>query len=220
MEDDRCKEPRGRHSLSSEVKRKDGMVSTLDEHVYDELIDKEDTKTKSQRMCLDSLQSGNSNSTIPVSQRRPFSYYNVPNMSKRNPDHGDSTAIEFASRRNTDAVPSTKKTERRGGMVGVVKPSGHKVKLQEVVRPPYIKIVKPVNSSSDIDSLSIQDLGEYLHILNIGQYAERLADAQIDGILLRELDEHILNEEFGFKRFEAIKLMKFARHGHLPKPSE
>jgi hypothetical protein len=36
----------------------------------------------------------------------------------------------------------------------------------------------------------------------------------------KELDEQILNEEFGFKRFEAIKLMKFARHGHLPKPSE
>jgi hypothetical protein len=216
LEDDRCKEPNRRHSLSSEVKRMDRMVSTLDEHVYDELIDREGTKTKSQRSCLDSLQSRNSNSTIPVSQRRPFSYGNVPNMDKRNPDHVDRTAIEFAFRRNTDVVPSTKKTERRGGMVGVVKPSGHKVKLQEVVQD--IKSVKPVNSSSDIDSLSIRDLGEYLHILKIGQYAERLADAQIDGILLKELDEQILNDEFGFKWFEAIKLMKFARHGHLPKP--
>ena len=71
-------------------------------------------------------------------------------------------------------------------MVGGAKPSGHKVKLQDVVRPPDIKIVKPVNSSSDIDSLLIGDLGEYLHILNIGQYAEQLADAQIDGILLKE----------------------------------
>jgi hypothetical protein len=44
-------------------------------------------------------------------------------------------------------------------MVGVVKPSGHKVKLQKVVQD--IKMVKPVNSSSDIDSLSIQNLGEY-----------------------------------------------------------
>jgi hypothetical protein len=42
-------------------------------------------------------------------------------------------------------------------MVGVVKPSGHKVKLQEVVQD--IRSVKPVNSSSDIDSLSIRDLG-------------------------------------------------------------
>ena len=202
------------------MKRKDGMSSTLDEHVYDELIDKEDTKTKCQRSCLDSLQPVNSNSTIPVSQSHSFSYCNVPNMSKRNPDHVDSTVIESPSSKNTDAVPSKKKNERRGGMVGVVKPSGHKVKLQEVVRPPDIKIVKPVNSTSDIDSLLIQDLGEYLHILNIGQYAEQLADAQIDGILLKELDEQILTEEFGFKRFEAIKLMKFARHGHLPKPSK
>ena len=64
----------------------------------------------------------------------------------------------------------------------------------------------------------IRDLGQYLHILNIGQYAEQLVDAQIDGILLKGLDEEILIGEFGFKRFEAIKLMKFARHGHLPKP--
>jgi hypothetical protein len=49
---------------------------------------------------------------------------------------------------------------RRVGMVGVVKPSSYKVKLQDVVRPPDIKIVKPVNSSSDIDSLLIQDLAE------------------------------------------------------------
>ena len=105
------------------------------------------------------------------------SLINVPNMSKRNPDHVDSTVIESLSSKNTDAVPSTKKNERRGGMVGVVKLSGHKVKLQDVVCPPDIKIVKPVNSSSDIDSLLIQDLGEYLHILNIGQSAEQLADA-------------------------------------------
>ena len=141
-------------------------------------------------------------------------------MSKWNPDNVDSSVIESASRKNTDAVPSTEKTERRRSMVWVVKPSCHKVKLQDVVRPPDIQIVKPVNSSSDIYSLLIGDLGEYLLILNIGQYAEKLADAQIGGILLKELDEQILTEEFGFKRFEAIKLMKFARHGHLPKPSQ
>ena len=154
--------------------------------------------SESQRSCLDSLQPGNSNTTIPVSQSHQFSYCNVPNMNKWNPDHVDSSVIESASSKNTDAVPSTEKTERRRSMVGVVKPSCHKVKLQDVVRPPDIKIVKPVNSSSDIDSLLIRDLGEYLHILNIGQYAEKLADAQIGGILLKELDEQILIEEFSF----------------------
>ena len=299
LKDDRRKKPRRRHSLYtfySKVKRKKRMSSTLDEYVYEDIIDTEDTKAKSQSSCLDSLQPGKRNSTIPVSQSHSFSFFKRPNMRKKNPDHVYSTVIESASSKNTDAVPSTKKTERRGdmvggakpsgqincldslqpgnrnstipvsqshsfsffkrpkmrkknpdhvdstviesassentdavpstknterrrGMEGGVKPSGHKVKLQDVVRPPDIRIVKPVNSPSDIDSLLIQDLGQYLHILNIGQYAEQLADAQIDGILLKELDEQILVEEFGFKRFEAIKLMKFARHGYLPKPS-
>jgi hypothetical protein len=48
---------------------------------------------------------------------------------------------------------------------------------------------------------------------HIGQYAGKLSDAHIDGTLLKELDDAILVEEFGFKRFEALKLMRFARHG-------
>ena len=290
LKDDRRKKPRRRHSLYtffSKVKRKNRMSSTLYEHVYENIIDTEDTKAKSQSSlqpgkrnstipvsqshsfsffkrpnmrkknpdhvdstviesasskntdavpstkkterrgdmvggakpsgqinCLDSLQPGNRKSTIPVSQSHSFSFFKRPKMRKKNPDHVDSTVIESASSENTDAVPSTKETERQGGMVGDAKPSGHEVKLQD------IEIVKPVSSSSDIGSLLIRDLGQYLHILNLGQYAEQLADAQIDGILLKELDEQILVEEFGFKRFEAIKLMNFARHGYLPKPSE
>jgi hypothetical protein len=69
------------------MKRKDGRSSTLDEDVYDDIIDKEDTKTKRQSSCLDSLQPGNSNNTIRISQSHPFSYCNVPNMSKTIPDH-------------------------------------------------------------------------------------------------------------------------------------
>ena len=199
---------------SSSDKKADAVPSTKNTERRGSMVG--GSKPSGQRSCLDSLQPEN----IPVSQSHPFFFCNVPSMGKKNPDHVDSTVIESAFSKNTDVVPSTKKTERRGAMVGVVKPSGYKVKLQDVVRPPDIKIVKPVNSSSDIDSLLIQDLAEYLHILNIGQYAEQLADAQIDGILLKELDEQILIDEFGFKRFEAIKLMKFARHGHLPKPSQ
>jgi hypothetical protein len=41
-------------------------------------------------------------------------------------------------------------------------------------------------------------------------------DAHIDGTLLKELDDAILVEEFGFKRFEALLLMRFARHEYLP----
>ena len=56
--------------------------------------------------------------------------------------------------------------------------------------------------------------------MNIDKYAGQLSDAQIDVTLLKELDEQILIDEFGFKRFEAIQLMKFARNIYLPKDSE
>jgi hypothetical protein len=94
-----------------------------------------------------------------------------------------------------------------------------KLHFEDGVRSSDNTIVKTVNSSSDIDSLSVQDLGLYLHIMNIDKYAGQLYDAQIDGTLLKELDEQILIDEFGFKRFEAIKLMRFARYGYLPKDS-
>jgi hypothetical protein len=47
-------------------------------------------KPSGQINCLDSLQPGNRNSTIPVSQSHPFFFCNVPSMSKKNPDHVDS----------------------------------------------------------------------------------------------------------------------------------
>jgi hypothetical protein len=51
-----------------------------------------------------------------------------------------------------------------------------------------------------------------VHYWIIGQYAGKFSDTQIDGTLLKELDDAILVEEFGFKRFEAPLLMRFARH--------
>jgi hypothetical protein len=81
-------------------------------------------KPSGQINCLDSLQPGNRKSTIPVSQSHSFSFLKSPKMRKKNPDHVDSTVIESASSANTDAVPSTKETERQGGLVGDAKPSG------------------------------------------------------------------------------------------------
>jgi hypothetical protein len=57
--------------------------------------------SESQRSCLDSLQPGNSNTTIPVSKSHQFSYCNVPNMNKWSPDHVDRSVIESASSKNT-----------------------------------------------------------------------------------------------------------------------
>jgi hypothetical protein len=55
------------YTFYSKVKRKKRMSSTLDEYVYEDIIDTEDTKAKSQSSCLDSLQPGKRNSTILVS---------------------------------------------------------------------------------------------------------------------------------------------------------
>jgi len=134
-------EPGNNHSSGPKVKPED--ITPLSE---------DDSKTNNQSSCQDSLLSGNNYGTN----------CKIANMSKKNPDSGNSMSF-------------------------------------------------------DIYSLSVQDLGRYLHILNIGQYAEQLADAQIDGTRLKELDEKVLVEEFGFKRFEALTLMMFARHGYLPK---
>jgi hypothetical protein len=56
-------------------------------------------------------------------------------------------------------------------MVAVGKPPAPKIRSPDIGVPIDIKIVKPVSSSFDIYSLSVQDLGQYLHILNIGQYS-------------------------------------------------
>ncbi|XP_063406652.1 uncharacterized protein LOC134690613 [Mytilus trossulus] len=85
---------------------------------------------------------------------------------------------------------------------------------------PRINIVNTTYCPPDVENLSVQELGQYLHVLNLGKHEETLSDALIDGSLIKDLDEKILREEFGFTRFEAIKLMKFARDGYLPKTSQ
>jgi hypothetical protein len=141
-------------------------------------------------------------------------------MDKKNPDPGNSMYDEPDSfynqyeKQNSMGLPSTQKSEE---IVAVGKPSAPKIRSPDIGGPCDIKFVKPVNSSFEIYSLSVRDLGQYLHILNIGQYTGKFSDAQIDGALLKELDEKVLVEEFGFKRFEALTLLIFARHGFLPK---
>ena len=53
--------------------------------------------------------------------------------------------------------------------------------------------------------------------VNLQQYITVFRKQQIDGALLLSLDSDVLIEDFGFKRFDAIKLFKFAREGWIPK---
>jgi hypothetical protein len=211
--------PGSKHSSGSKMKPEDITPLSEDDHGY-ERIPFDDSETKNPSSCQDCLLSGNNYCIIPLSQGHVLSNCKTVNMSKKNPDPGNSMheePVSFYNQYEKDVsigLPSTQKSEE---MVAVGKPPAPKIRSPDIGGPCDIKIVKPVSSSFDIYSLSVQDLGQYLHILNIGQYAGKFSDAQIDGALLKELDEKVLVEEFGFKRFEALTLLIFARHGFLPK---
>jgi hypothetical protein len=211
--------PGSKHSSGSKMKPEEITPLSEDDHGY-EGIPFDDSETKNPSSCQNCLLSGNNYCTIPLSQGHVLSNCKMVIMSKTNPDPGNSMheePVSFYNQYEKDVsmgLPSTQKSEE---MVAVGKPPAPKIRSPDIGVPIDIKIVKPVSSSFDIYSLSVQDLGQYLHILNIGQYAGKLSDAHVDGTLLKELDDAILVEEFGFKRFEALKLMRFARHGYLPK---
>ncbi|ESP02651.1 hypothetical protein LOTGIDRAFT_171851 [Lottia gigantea] len=65
--------------------------------------------------------------------------------------------------------------------------------------------------------LSINQLADRLESLNLGKYIQTFKDAQISGDLLLDLNQAVLKEDFEMKTFEAIKLMKYARTGYVPK---
>ena len=200
---------------------------TEDKHV-DNMTHNVDANTQNQSSYPDNLRLGkNDISSFPPSP----ALFNckVSNVSNEYPDYRSITIKESLlhcnqevkhayslKKRRYNYDPSTLKTDLPENRISVGFSSVH---FEDEVRSCENTLVKPVNSSSDIDSLSVQDLGLYLHIMNIDKYAGQLSDAQIDGALLKELDEQILIDEFGFKRFEAIKLMRFARYGYLPKDS-
>jgi len=69
----------------------------------------------------------------------------------------------------------------------------------------------------NLSSLSVEEVLQCLRLLNLHKFVEVFRTQQIDGELLTCVDQHVLVEEFGFKRFEAIKLEKFARNGWRPK---
>ncbi|XP_021377499.1 uncharacterized protein LOC110465758 isoform X2 [Mizuhopecten yessoensis] len=71
-----------------------------------------------------------------------------------------------------------------------------------------------------VDKLSVDDLADWMVKLKLEKYTEDFKEKLIDGTILLELDNALLKEEFGMKGFEAIKLMKFAKEGHVPKTRE
>ncbi|KAK6186820.1 hypothetical protein SNE40_006090 [Patella caerulea] len=70
--------------------------------------------------------------------------------------------------------------------------------------------------SDHVKGLGIQELADNLETLKLSKYARCFKDAQVDGDLLLELNEESLKSDFNMKHYEAAKLMKFARTGHVP----
>ena len=66
-------------------------------------------------------------------------------------------------------------------------------------------------------SFIFQELAVCMEKLQLSQYISMFQENMIDGAILKELDTELLKTDFGFKGIEAIRLMKFAREGHIPK---
>ena len=70
---------------------------------------------------------------------------------------------------------------------------------------------------SDISTLTQSQLVKCMRMLKISEPCVcSFVEQGVDGNLLTSLDESILAEEFNFSRFDAIKLMRFAKDGYRP----
>ena len=63
--------------------------------------------------------------------------------------------------------------------------------------------------------LSVSDVEKALNALNFEKFVPSFRQNFIDGNMLTSMNSGMLQEEFGFSKFEAMKLMKFA-HGWSP----
>ena len=70
---------------------------------------------------------------------------------------------------------------------------------------------------ADIRTLTQKQLTTCMRMLKISEIGVcSLAEQGVDGNILVSLDESILTDEFRFTRFDAIKLMRFAKEGYRP----
>ncbi len=64
---------------------------------------------------------------------------------------------------------------------------------------------------TDLDALSVDQVCDCLKHLNMEQHVREFRRQQVDGNLLRGLNEHVLQKDFRFTEFNASKLMRFVR---------
>ena len=91
--------------------------------------------------------------------------------------------------------------------------------IKEDPKSPKEKTLKYSSLSEvplDLSQLSVPDVIECLSLLKMSKHADDFQDNEIDGTLLSDLDEAVLQSEFTFSQFDAKKLVKFT-NGWRPK---
>ncbi|XP_052249436.1 uncharacterized protein LOC127857118 isoform X1 [Dreissena polymorpha] len=74
-----------------------------------------------------------------------------------------------------------------------------------------------VNDSIDVKKLSINEVCGYLKVLRLEKYESMFREDMIDGALLAELSKDNFEQAFGMTVLEAVRVLKFAKEGHLPR---
>ncbi|KAL3891633.1 hypothetical protein ACJMK2_003885 [Sinanodonta woodiana] len=69
----------------------------------------------------------------------------------------------------------------------------------------------------NVKLLTISELGMWMaDKLGLGNYVAHFKKEMVDGVMLLDLNETILRQEFKLSQIEAKRLMKFAKEGHVP----
>lgn len=127
------------------------------------------------------------------------------------------------------AIPQIPKTSLRSGQTPLysndvprtrISPTMHKTEeVCKKTKPNIVeeqKTVREVNNSTDVASLTIDDVGVYLKKLKLEKYASEFKEQLIDGVMLMEIDRDMLKDDFGMKAVETLRLLTFAKDGHIP----
>lgn len=109
-------------------------------------------------------------------------------------------AHKYTNIRPTTRVPPTRKLEERSN-----------TKLEESQRN-----LQVVRSKEDVAKLTVNEVCEYLKLLNLSEYEEKFRHHMIDGVLLQALKSDMFKEDVGMKGIEVVRLMNFSKEGRLP----
>ncbi|KAK3087537.1 hypothetical protein FSP39_007258 [Pinctada imbricata] len=75
----------------------------------------------------------------------------------------------------------------------------------------------PTRPSVDVSKLSVNELAYWMKELKLEKYISPFTEQMMDGVLLQECNKNDLVSSFSMSAFEAVKLMKFAKSGHVPR---